>query len=340
MGAGKIFLNLSRVQGDITIAAGRFGFQVKNFGAAFAAGVFSPSAFKADFGKTVFNSEGGGGSFFDTALSFRIHEFTLEPSVSYAAASWDRGDFYWFLGKPKLPAFWRWGLKGVYGVHSLGFNFFSLDADILNNDEAPLFKGSSGGTVLYYRFSAKNRNFPLRAVLGYCYAAAGMEGELTSSNQGYSVFPYRFYNLDASISAHAGFAMISLEYGFSIFRVNAVLGAAQVFQGTASADIHYRKKRLFGGEEKTDPRSKDLGNPGAAFLSVGFGMSSLRTGAKTKLSLGIKKTLALPWGYGDVFSADESAAPDSPSSGGGFSTDLLRTILLSGLSLYGSLTIR
>lgn len=76
MGAGKIFLNLSRVQGDITIAAGRFGFQVKNFGAAFAAGVFSHSAFKADFGQTVFNSEGGGGSFFDTALLFG---FTNSP---------------------------------------------------------------------------------------------------------------------------------------------------------------------------------------------------------------------------------------------------------------------
>jgi hypothetical protein len=339
MGAGKVFLNLSQVRGDITVAAGRFGLQTKNIGTAFSAGVFSHSAFNADFGKMVFNSEGGTGSLFDTALSFRIHEFTLEPSVSYAAASWDRGDFYWFLGKPKLPAFWRWGLKGAYGVHSLGFNFFFLDADILNNDEVPLFEGVSRGTALYYRFSSKNRNFPLRAALGYFYAAAGMEGELTSSNQGYSVFPYRFYNLDGSISAHAGFAMISLEYGFSIFRVNAALGAVQVFQGTASADIHYQKKRLFGGEEKTEPLSKDLGSPGAAFLSVGFGMPSLRIGAKTKLSLGIKKTLALPWGYGKIFSAGESADPDS-SSGGGFGTDLFRTILLSGLSLHGSLAIR
>jgi hypothetical protein len=337
--AGGIFLHLPQAQGDIAVAAGGLGFHVKNFGVAFSGGFFRHAAFKADFGKTVFNSDGGSGAFLDAALSFGIRRLTLEPSVSYAAASWDKGDFYWFFGKPKLRAFWRLGVKGAYDAHSLGFTFFSLDAGILNNDAVSLFEGASKGIVLYYRFSAKNRNFPLSGVLGYCYAAAGLEGELTSSNQGYSLFPYRFYNLDTSFSTHVGFAMIRLEQGFSIFRVNAALGAAQVVRGTGSADIHYREKSLFGGGEKTDPLSKDMGGLGAAFLSIDFGAPSLRIGATTKLSLGLKKTLALPWGYRNIFSAGESGASDSPA-GGGFDTDLLRTILLSGFSLYGSLAIR
>jgi hypothetical protein len=166
-----------------------------------------------------------------------------------------------------------------------------------------------------------------------------MEGGLTASNQGYSLFPYRFYNIDTSFSTHAGFALVSLEYSFSIFRVSAALGAAQFFQGAGSADIHYREKSLFGGKEKIDPLSKDLGGLGAAFLLADFGIPSLRIGAKTKLSLGLKKTFALPWGYRNIFSVDEGGVPDS-HSGDGFSTELLKTILLSGFSLYGSLAIR
>jgi hypothetical protein len=336
-GAGELFLKLPEVQGDIRAATGRLGLRAQNFGAAFTVGGFGHSTFRADFGEAVFNSEGGSGLWFDAALSFRIRGLTLEPSASYGAASWGKGDFYWFFGKPNLPTFWRLGLTGAYDAHSLGFSLFSLDTDILNNDEEPLFTGASQGLVLYYRFAAKNKNFPLKSVLGYGYAAAGMEGGLTSSNQGYAVFPYRFYNLDASFSTHAGFALLNLEYRFSIFRIAATLGAVHVFQGTGSADIQYREKNLFGGREKTDSLPVDLGGLGAAFLSADFGMPSLRLGAKTKLTLGLKKTLALPWGYRNVFSAREDGT--SPS-GGGFNTDLLRTILLSGVSLYGSLVIR
>ncbi|MDR2537253.1 MAG: hypothetical protein LBC46_02995 [Treponema sp.] len=337
--AGEVFFKLPEVRGDISAAAGRFGFRAQNFGAAFTVGGFSHSAFTADFGEAVFNSEGGSGAWFDAALSFRIRGLTLEPSASFAAASWESGDFYWFFGKPDLPALWRLGLTAAYDAHSLGFSLVSLDADILDNDAVRLFKGASGGAVLYYRFSGKSRNFPVQGTLGYCYAAAGMEGELTASNQGYSLFPYRFYHLDASFSTHAGFAVISMEYGFSIFRVHAALGAAHVFQGTGSVDIHYREKTLFGGNEKTDSLWKDVGGLGAAFLSADLGIPSLRLGTKTSLSLGIKKTLALPWGYQNIFSADESGPPDS-RPGGGPDTDLIRTALLSGLSIYGSLAIR
>jgi hypothetical protein len=337
--AGKVFFNLPEVQGDISAAAGRFGLHTQNVGAAFTVGGFSHAAFTADVGEAAFNSEGGSGVLFDTALSFRIRGLTLEPSASYATASWGKGDFYWFFGKPNLPALWRLGLTGALGAHGLGFSLFSLDADILDNDGAGLFKGASRGAVLYYRFSGKSRHFPVNGVLGYCYAAAEMDGGLTASNQGYSLFPYRFYNLDASFSAHAGFALISLEYGFSIFRVNAALGAAHVFQGTGSVDIHYREKSLFGGNEKTESLGKDVGGLGAAFLSADFGIPSLRLGAKTSLALGIKKTLALPWGYQTIFSAGESG-PSDTRPGGGPDPDLLRTILLSGLSLYGSIVIR
>ncbi|MDR1302355.1 MAG: hypothetical protein LBK43_07785 [Treponema sp.] len=336
--AGEVFLNLPEVHGDITTAAGRFGLHTQNFGAAFTVGGFSHAAFTADFGQAAFNSEGGSGVLFDTALSFRIRGLTLEPSASYATGSWGKGDFYWFFGKPNLPAWRRLGLTGALGAHGLGFSLFSLDADILDNDGVGLFKGASRGAVLYYRFSGKSQHFPVNGVLGYCYAAAEMDGELTASNQGYSLFPYRFYNLDASFSAHAGFALVNLEYRFFIFRINAALGAIHVFQGTGSVDIHYREKSLFGGNEKTDSLGKDVGGLGAAFLSADFGIPSLRLGAKTSLALGIKKTLALPWGYRNILSADESG-PSDTHSGGGPDTDLIRTILLSGLSLYASLAI-
>jgi hypothetical protein len=136
-----------------------------------------------------------------------------------------------------------------------------------------------------------------------------------------------------------GFAAISLEYGFSLFFIKTALGAAQVFRGSGSSDIHYREKDLFGGKEKTGAVSKELGGLGAAFLSVDAGIASLRIGVKTKLSLGIKKTFALPWGYRGLFSAHEGGASDSGLQGG-FDPGLLKTALLSGFSLYSSLGFR
>jgi hypothetical protein len=337
--AGKLSLKLPEARGDITAAAGRLEARGGNAGAAFTLGGFSHGAFTAGIDQAAFNSEGGSGAWFDAALSFRVRGFTLEPSASCAAASWGTGDFYWFFGKPRLPALWRLGFTAAYDAHSLGLSLFSLKADILTNDGEPLFNGASRGALLYYRFTGKNRRFPLKGVLGYAYAAAGMEGELTASNQGYFLFPYRFYNLDASFAAHAAFAALSLEYSFSIFRINAALGAAHVVQGTASAAVHYREKTLFGGNEKTDPRSTDPGGLGGAFLSAGLSIPSLRLGAKTSLALGLTKTLAVPWGYQTILSTDESGPSTSPS-GGSLSGDLLRTLLLSGLSLHASLAVR
>jgi hypothetical protein len=337
--AGELLFHLPEIDGDIVAAAGQFGFQIKNMGLAFSAGFFSHESFKADFGKTAFNSEGGSGSLLNTVLSVRFRGLTLEPSVVYAAASWRKGDFYWFFGKPKLRSFWLLGLRGAYGAHSLDFRFFSVDAAVLGNDSTLLFNGASEGFLLYYRFSLKNRALPLTGALGYCYAAAGMNGELTSSNQRYFLFPYRSYNLGASLSASVGFAAVSLEYGFSVFFIKAALGAAHVFRGSGSADIHYQEKALFGGEEQTGAVSKDLRGLGAVFLSVDAGIAFLPQGGKTKLSLGLKKTFAVPWGYRGLFSANEAGAPDTAASGG-FNPALLRTMLLSGFSLYASLGFR
>jgi hypothetical protein len=337
--AGELLFRLPGIHGDITAAAGQFGFQIKNIGLAFSAGFFSHSPFKVDFGETVFNSQGGSGSLLGTALAFRFRGITLEPSVSYASASWREGDFYWFFGKPKLNSFWLLGLRGAYDVHSLNFRFFSLDAGILGNDDISLFNGASEGFFLYYRFSVKNRIVPLSGTLGYFYATAGMDGELTSSNQRYFLFPYRFYNVDTSFSVSAGFAAISLDYGFSIFSIKAALGAVQVFRGSGSADIHYREKALFGGREQTGAVSDGLGGLGAAFLSVDAGLASLRLGTKTKLSLGLKKIFAFPWGYKGLFAVNGGMTSGSGPSGG-FDPGLLRTMLLSGFSLYASLGLR
>jgi hypothetical protein len=335
---GEIFLHLPEVQGDISVAAGQFGFEIPNFAVTFSAGFFRHSSFKADFGETVFNSEGGAGVLFNTVLSFRVLGVTLEPSAAYAEASWRNGDFYWFFGKPNIPSFWRFGLTGTYDTHSLGFKYLSFNADILSNDNMLLFTSTSGGFALYYRFSGNWRNMPLGGIAGYFYAAANMEGTLSSFNQHYFLFPYLFYNVDASFTAHIGFAAIRLSRDFSIFRIKAALGAAQVFRGQGSADIHYQEKNLFGGKEKFDASPVNLGGPGAAFLSVDFGVPSLRIGPHARLSLGFKKTLAIPWGYKGLLPADKGGPQDS-GSGGGVDTGLLKTLLLSGFSFYGSLGV-
>jgi hypothetical protein len=148
-------------------------------------------------------------------------------------------------------------------------------------------------------------------------------------------FPYSFYALTGALGVCAGFGALDLKQVFSLFQWRLMAGAAYIVQGKGNADIHYKEKTLFGGEEAFDTNSLDIGGAGAVFMLLDAEFPALRLDKrkKTRLSLGMRKLFVLPWGYERILPGDSALPGGSAPSAG----NLLHTVLLSGLSFHGSL---
>ena len=324
--AGKAYFNLKEFHGNLYGASSAMEIKTQYVDMAIWGSFFKLSDIEAMLQNSHFRNEKAAGAFLGTTLSLNLNPITVKPFVCYGDVGWGEGDFYWFFGKPKVNSLWLFGFEANYDKHSLGLCYFPLDIDIISPEEKLLFDGFARGFTLFYRFRVKKQAAEFSATIGYFYLGAGLDGELTSSNQLYAFFPYRFYKASGSLTLNAGFLSADLSYGFSVFRIKALLGAAQIFHGPFSMDIHYLEKNLFGGREDYENMSKNI-NLGAAFLLVDFGLPSLPLGEKTFLALGLKKLFAVPWGNIDTSSADSS-------SGSLNTNNALFTFFLSGLSLY------
>ncbi|MDR0584925.1 MAG: hypothetical protein LBG57_11355 [Treponema sp.] len=333
---GQIISDLPRAEGAVLGGLGKFGFDAPRFGLDLGFGFFQHGLLSSETEYFSGYNDGGQGFFIAAAAAAHSGEWSVAPSFLYGSATWAGGSLHWFFGGPGIPALAVYGLSlGYRRQHELAFRYLSMDTDILSNDTESLFASPLEAYIAYYRVSLEISGLRLGGSLGGLYAEAGIKGSLTASNQHFAYFPYNFYSIDGSFGGYAGFGALDLKRTFSFFQCRVMIGALHIFQGEGGADIHYKKKSLFGGEEIFDTMPADLGGIGAAFMLLDAGFPSLRLGRhkKERLSLGLKKLFALPWGY-------ERALPDSPASPEAqepATGKLLKTILLSGLSFYGSL---
>jgi hypothetical protein len=339
---GQAASSLPWAEGAVFAGRGNLRFDTPRFGLDLSGGFFSHGVLKSETEAFSVYSDGGRAFFAAVKAPARLGEWSIAPSFLYGSGGWTGGSLYWFFGTPRIPALTVCGLSlGYRNRHELAFRYLFMDAGIRNADGEGLFDSRLDAYAASYRLSLETGNLRLGARLGWFSAAAGAAGALTASNQHYAYFPYHFYALNGSLSLHAGFGAAELTQAFSFFQYRVVIGAVRLFQGAGAAAIHYKKKTLFGGEEAVDTLSLDTGGAGAAVILLDAGLPSLRLGTrkKARLSLGLKKLFVVPWGYEQALSGS-SAAPDasSPLSPSASSTNsLLKTILLSGLSFYGSL---
>jgi hypothetical protein len=312
------------------------GFDTERLGLDFSGGFFRHSLLESELGETPFYNDGGAGFYFRIAAPLHMGDLILEPSFLYAQAQWETGSFYWFFGKPHIPEAWKIGISALYREqHRLSVNYLTLDLNLLNNDDLALFDSRSEGITASYAFSLQRTPIRLEGTLGWFSAWGSAEGALTAANQHYSLFPYNFYRVRGGLSAHAAYGLIHFSYYRKFFQYHIAAGAAHVFSGESEASIHYKKKRLFGSDEvMEDPALPALKGIGAAFLLLDAGLPSLSIGRGVHVSLGLRKLFLIPWGYDQFFRGD-SGEGSAFTSGGRFSTELLRTVLLSGLSFYG-----
>jgi hypothetical protein len=335
MNTGQLISSLAWADGDIDVVRYRGGFDSTGIGLRISGGFFRHDFFNADFGNSRFYNDGGRGYFINSLLKFHLGPVDISPSFLFGQANWDQGSFYWFFGRPDIPATYGYGLSAVYNTrHLLNLRYVTANLDIFSNDGEELFTADVDCFTAWYTLKGGAEIIRLEGTLGWLYAAGTAVGALTMSNQNYVFFPFRFFNVTGSMDVHLGYGLIGFVYNPVIFHFNISLGAANIFWGGVDAAFDYRMKKLFGGSElrgKIDPLS--LANTGAAFLMLDAGIEP-PTGSRSSVFLfGFQKAFVIPWGYDKLINpggGDSGASPpaDKPD------TDMWRTILLSGLSFY------
>jgi len=343
---GQVAANLPWADGTVLGFKGQGGFDMPRGGVAFAVGSMSHQRVGAAVDKIVVSNDGGAGFFMSIHTPLRFGAFSAAPYVLYGEASWTDGDLYWFFGKPKLPSLLLYGADFTLDQfdryqHALRAYGFSAKLDITSNENEPLFATAVDAGLFCYQFSQKGEKLNFTGTLGWVFAKASLDGALTSSNQPYFLFPFLLYHLDAHLDLQAGFAGFRFQHTLGIFQYSLNLGALHIFHDQGGVDIHYQMKKLFSGQEVFDSLDFELKGLGAAFLVIDAGFPALPITKKLRLSLGLQKVFAIPWGYERFLDSDgaaaNSAASDSLSPDA--ANSLLRTVLLSGLFIRGSLKL-
>ena len=321
----------------------RLGFDTAAAGFVFTAGFFDHSHLQIGGGLFSVNNEGGRGSFVGVELPLRFGPFSVSPHFLHAEASWKDGDMYWFFGKPRIPSIFLYGLSFEFDWQrpyrqGLDFHHFSMNLNIVSNDYAPLFAARLDSYLLFYSFSLERPGGKFSGTLGWLYADAILEGALTSANQPFFLFPFRFFEVNAKIGAHAAFALFNFQRSPGIFSYNINMGLIHFFHDRAGVNTHYQMKNLFGGREGRDEISLDIAGLGAAVLLLEAALPSLQIAPGKRLFVGLEKIFALPWGFGDLIASSTLGRPGGgPSLSGADIASVLKTVLLSGLSIRFSL---
>jgi len=335
---GRVSANLPWLDGSVFGFMGHFGIDTPAGGFTVALGSLSYSPLSAATDDLVISNDGGDGFFFSIEAPLRFGPLRVAPYLQYANAFWDNGDLYWFFGKPKLPSLLIYGAnlsldqQDLY-QHGLGAYGFSADLKIISNEDEPLFDADLNAGLFFYQFSREAEKTGFTGTIGWIFAKASMEGALTSSNQPYFLFPYLYYDVNARYEIQAGFAGFRFRHNLGIFRYSFNLGALHIFYARGGADLHYQEKKLFGGKEAFDTKNPELKGLGAAFLLLEATFPALPLTNKLRLSLSLQKAFIVPWGYEKLL-----ASGSADSRGSSQTSSLIRTALLSGVSIRGSLS--
>jgi hypothetical protein len=294
-------------------------------------------------GGTQFYNYGGAANFFGVSLPLYLGPFVITPSFLTGSAYPGDGSLYWFFGKPVVPALYGYGLAAGYAeTHILELGRLDTEPEILSNEEELLFTAR----LKIFRASYTLKLGPVapkpeegrrrfEGTAGWLYTEGSAQGALTSSNQHYALFPFSFFSVTGSLKAHIAYGLVRLLFRPSFFQFDITLGAAHVLWGEANGGYHFKMKRLFSGSEfqgEVDPVG--LSNTGLAFLLFDGGIVLQGPYRPYTVSLGIQKAFAVPWGYEKFIPGSSSGTDSTDSSSPAIDPELLRTLLLSGLSVY------
>jgi len=337
---GQVISNLPWMNGCVLGGAGEFNFNTHRGGVQLHYGFFNHREIGVTTDKVRLSSQGGGGFYAGIQTPLYFGSFSIAPCFYYGDAAWNDGDMYWFFGKPDIPVFMAFGLSlGLDAPpgkikHGVVFRWSVIDLAILGNENEQVFDAAINGGLFYYSISLEREKTRFSAALGGLYARTAIDGALTSKNQPYFLFPYRFYNINGSVDVYAGFALSGLRLSAGIFQYDINVGVIHLFHNGGDINIHYQMKKLYGEADVYDRITPDIGGIGAAFLLLEGSIPAIPIG-RYRLSLGLQKAFILPWGYNKLLSSVTGSPQQEPHTPDTLS--LVKSVLLSGLSLRCSL---
>ncbi len=178
----------------------------------------------------------------------------LHSDYYWGNAAFGLHDFGSFIAKPELTALFGTIQKlHISPWYTCSFGMLKAQGLLKNKYSAQIARGHA-------QFFLINQNIhiplsePSRLTLfaSYIHMATGLRVRLTAENQGYHLFPYRFYRADTVLSGGIfGFGSSYAYYGRR-FTLNTAAALYSVVWSSGTADMHSKKKKswLFDGEEK------------------------------------------------------------------------------------------
>jgi len=342
-GIGQAISNLPMVNGSVLGGAGEFVFDMRAGGIKLRSGFFNHRELNIAVDKVKLSNQGGSGFFIGAETPLHVGPFSAAPCFYYGNASWDDGDLYWFFGKPKIPWFYAFGLSLGFEQkyarpgninHGLGFRWAFTDLAISSNENEPVFDAKINGGLLYYSIKLETAKNRFSLAFGWLYARTAVDGALTSVNQPYMLFPFRFLNINVYIDVNAGFALSGFRRKAGIFQYAVNLGMLHIFHNNGDIDVNYKMKKLFGGSEGSTTINPEFSGLGAAFLLLEGSFPAIPLG-RYRLSAGLQKAFIVPWGYDKLLPSATGAPTGTPPQKPAI-LPLVKSVLLSGLSLHCS----
>ena len=278
----------------------------------------------------VYSQEGVSGINARISVPVYIGNAVVKPYFSFLTAETKKGDFYWFYGNVENPYTGQYGVQFLYKNHEFDGSFYAGTVSILNNEDSRLVDASYNLFSVLYRQTWYACRAMFKPYSGCAFFFGNFNGALTSENQLYFLYPYKYYKVHGDIKAFAVLAGILFEYHRNSFLFsldcNSIFFANQ--NGSYDVKWRYKKNIFFDGSSGSDFGNIDFMNMMGLF-SVDSRCAYDICFGELNMNMFLSKIWLIPFRV----SAGGAFGGTSEGSDGGISENLVFSWLFSGISV-------
>lgn len=277
----------------------------------------------------VYSQEGVSGINGKFAVPVYIGDAVIKPYFSFFTAESKKGDFYWFYGNVENPYTGQYGAEFLYKNHEFNGSFCAGTVHILNNENFRLVDATYNLFSVLYRQTWYATRAMFKPYSGCAFFFGDFNGALTSENQLYFLYPYKYYKVHGDIQAFAVLAGILFEYRRNSFLFSLDCNSIFFCSQTGSYDVKWRYKKniLFDGSSGSDSGNIDFMNKtGLVSVNSKFAYNICRS--KLNMNVFLSKIWLIPF----RLSSGDGSGGTSGDSDGGISENFVFSWIFSGIS--------
>lgn len=304
-------------------------------------GVFDTSEIQIDIEKK-FASDGSHGLYFGFETLLNFYDFKIKPFYYYGNIDFSDGDMAYFMGHPSGWKSMIFGSDFIYKQNFLQLIYLPLSFDILTNDSKEhLFDSKNFLTGLLYArdfsFYVGEVKFHFNPFTAYYLVKGKTNGILTRENQPYLYFVFDYFNVSADYNIHTILLGSNAYLVYKAWKIN--FDSTIVFLPYESADINTSWKKLdklAPWQEKLVWDSLDMKKEDSSQINFDkldkAGLFIFNLGAEFYFLqnhglFSVNKKIFIP------FSLNSSSNTDVNSSENQINPDMLKSFLLSGITV-------